>query len=119
MADPDPVQCFDDQKRIYIFLIKNCNLLIPRPLQRTSKLQEKPSAFKRKHSAIQNMNFIYFFFFRGSFFPSWIRIRIRILNADPDPATLINADPDPQPWERQCAWSLFKTDILEYGTYFM
>ncbi len=32
--------------------------------------------------------------------PSWIWIRIRILNADPDPATQINADlsgsPDPQ-----------------------
>jgi hypothetical protein len=25
--------------------------------------------------------------------PSWIRIRIRNLNADPDPATQINADP--------------------------
>jgi hypothetical protein len=30
--------------------------------------------------------------------PSWIRIRIRNLNADPDPATQINADPDPKPW---------------------
>ncbi len=31
--------------------------------------------------------------------PSWIRIRIRNLNADPnpDPATQINADPDPKP----------------------
>jgi hypothetical protein len=27
--------------------------------------------------------------------PSWIRIRN--LNADPDPATQINADPDPKP----------------------
>jgi hypothetical protein len=25
--------------------------------------------------------------------PSWIRIQIRNLNADPDPATQINADP--------------------------
>ena len=28
--------------------------------------------------------------------PSWIRIRI--LNADPDPGSKMNADPDPQPW---------------------
>ncbi len=36
-----------------------------------------------------------FFYFCGSFLPSWIRIRIRNLNADPDldPATQINADP--------------------------
>ncbi len=33
------------------------------------------------------------FFYFGSFLPSWIRIRIRNLNADPDPATQINADP--------------------------
>jgi hypothetical protein len=29
----------------------------------------------------------------GSFLPSWIRIRIRNLYADPDPAAQINADP--------------------------
>jgi hypothetical protein len=34
-----------------------------------------------------------FFYFSGSFLPSWIRIRN--LNADPDPATQINADPQP------------------------
>ncbi len=45
-----------------------------------------------------------FFSFCGSFLPSWIRIRIHNLNADPDPATQINADPcgsgygsDPKP----------------------
>jgi hypothetical protein len=32
-----------------------------------------------------------FFYFCGSFLPSWIRIRN--LNADPEPATQINADP--------------------------
>jgi hypothetical protein len=30
--------------------------------------------------------------------PSWIQIRIHILNADPGPAIQINADPDLQPW---------------------
>ncbi len=33
----------------------------------------------------------FFFYFCGSFLPSWLRIRIRNLNADP--ATQINADP--------------------------
>jgi hypothetical protein len=39
------------------------------------------------------MKILDFFYFCGSFLPSWIRIRN--LNADPDPATQINADPDP------------------------
>ncbi len=38
---------------------------------------------------------VLFFFFSGSFLPSWIRIRICNLYADPDPdpAAQINADP--------------------------
>jgi hypothetical protein len=72
-------------------LIKNCNLLIPRPPYRTSKLQEKSSSLKRKHLALQNLNFLNVC---GSFWPSWIRIRIP--NADPDPA-----DPDPQHWSKE------------------
>jgi hypothetical protein len=39
------------------------------------------------------MKILDFFLFLWSFLPS--RIRIRNLNADPDPATQINADPDP------------------------
>jgi hypothetical protein len=45
-------------------MIKNCNLLILRPPERTSKLQEKPSALKREHQAlkkIKNINFFQFF----------------------------------------------------------
>ncbi len=61
----------------FMFWIKNCNFLILRPLKRTPKLQEKPSALKRKHPAIQNMKFLYFFFFCGSFLPSWIRLSQR------------------------------------------
>jgi hypothetical protein len=80
-----------------IFFIKNCCLLIPRPPKRTPKLQEKPSALKKEYPALQNMKILYFFYFCGSFLPSWIRIHILNLNADPDPATQINADPDPDP----------------------
>ena len=48
---------------------------------------------------------IVFFMFFPSNFPSWIRIRIlnadpdpgRKMNADPDPGRKMNADPDPRP----------------------
>jgi hypothetical protein len=49
----------------------------------TSKLQEKPSALKTEHPALKNMKFLNFFYFGGSFLPSWIRIRI----PDSDPLT--------------------------------
>jgi len=39
------------------------------------------------------MKILSFFLFFGSFFPSWIRIRIRNFYADPDPTAQINADP--------------------------
>ncbi len=72
-------------------MIKNCNLLIPRPPSRTSKLQEKPSDLKREHPAPQNMKFLTFFYFCGSFLPFWVRIRIHITN--PDLMTWLNPDP--------------------------
>ena len=46
-----------------------------------SKLQEKPSAFRREHSALQDMKFLNFFFV-GHFCPP----------PDPDPLTLLNPD---------------------------
>jgi hypothetical protein len=45
-------------KKMYRFLIKNLNLIILKPPLRTSKLQEKPSALKREHPALQQMKFI-------------------------------------------------------------
>ncbi len=68
-------------KNIY-FLDQKCNLLIPWPPYRTSKLQEKPSALKREQPALQN--FYLFFYFSGLFLPSCTRIRTP--NSDPDPA---------------------------------
>ncbi len=58
------------------------------------KLQEKPSALKREHPALQNMKIQYFFLF------FWVIFAL--LDPDPDPATQINADPcgsgyDPDP----------------------
>ncbi len=54
-------------------------------------LQKKPSALKRGYPTLQNMNFFNFFYFCGSFLPSWIRIRI----PNPDPGTLTRLNPDP------------------------
>jgi hypothetical protein len=97
------IQGFDDQqlkkfmaeqKKIWI---KNYNLPIPR----MSKLQKKLSALKREHPALQNMNFLNFFYFCGSFFA--------LLDPDPDSEygsvsgftdpieSGSNKDPDPDP----------------------
>jgi len=57
-------------KNIFFFIIKICNLLIPKPPKWTSKLQEKPSALKREHPALQKITFINFFsIFVGRFCP--------------------------------------------------
>ncbi len=81
----------------HIFFIKNCNLLAPWLPYRTSKLQEKPLAFKIEHPALQKIKFINFFsIFMGHFCPpvsesgsgweSWSRDPIESgSNPDPDP----------------------------------
>ncbi len=51
----------------------------------------QPSKENIQH--FKRWKFCPFFNFFGSFLPSWIRIRIRNLYADPDPAAQINADP--------------------------
>jgi hypothetical protein len=51
------------------------------------KKKKKFTAEKREYPVFQIMKFIYFFFFCGSFLPSWIRI------PDPDPLTGLNPDP--------------------------
>ncbi len=64
------------EKNLY-FLIKNCNLSIPRPPQRTSKEQEKPSALKRQHPTPQKMKFnIKFVLFLWVILSHLIRIQI-------------------------------------------
>ncbi len=68
-TDPYPEFWWAKLKIIYIcyffppiYLIKNCNLRMP-------KLEEKPSALKREHSALQTMKFLNFFsIFVGHFF---------------------------------------------------
>ncbi len=50
-----------------------------------SKLQEKPSALKKEHPALQNIKFMTFFYVCGSFTPSWILNRIQGPNRDTDP----------------------------------
>jgi hypothetical protein len=52
--NPDPDPTFQGNPDCLIFFDQNCNLLM-------SKLQKKPSAFKREHPELQKMNFINFF----------------------------------------------------------
>jgi hypothetical protein len=87
---------FDDQKLkkkrklnffLYLFFIKNCNLLM-------AKLKEKPSTLKRKHPTLQEMKFINFFLCLWVFFcpPSGSGSRDPIesgSNPDPHSTTLI------------------------------
>jgi hypothetical protein len=92
-TDPDPgfwwpkIKKIFSKKNLNFFWIKNYTLSIPRPLERTSKLQNKPSAFKREHPALKNMKFLNFFYWI-----SWIQIRIPNRN----PLTWLNPDPDPK-----------------------
>ena len=61
-----------------------------------SNIQEKLSALKREHPALQKMKLLTFSsIFVGRFLPSWIRIR--------DPGTPLNSDPDPQHFLRVSA----------------
>jgi hypothetical protein len=79
--DPDPIQIqgFNDQK-----LKKNYKVI-----------EEAFSSQKRPSNTSKHERLHIFFYFCGSFLPSWIRIRIP--NPDPDPQTRMNPDPDPQP----------------------
>ena len=63
------------------------------------------------------MTILYFFvYFCGSFFFSWIRIKILNLNANPDPANQINADPDtdldPQPWAKHIIYNFSRGFLM-------
>jgi hypothetical protein len=68
VPDPDPLQNVMDPEQCFFLTleakskIRNCNLLIPRPPKRTSKLQEKPSARIREHPALQNIKFLFSIF---------------------------------------------------------
>jgi hypothetical protein len=95
-TDPVRIQGSDDQKltknyskKINFFKIKNYNLSIPRPPERTSQLKKKFSALKRKHPALQNMKFLNFFLLLWVIFA--------LLDTDPDSgfrsSDLIESDP--------------------------
>ncbi len=81
------IQGFDRKKyswnkKFYLSL----GLLIARPLYRTSKLQEKPSALKRQHPTIQKtISLTFFYIFVGQFCPY---------------GSGSNLDPDPQQWQK-------------------
>jgi hypothetical protein len=65
-ADPDPDLMTKKwekltAEKIYVFLIKNWNLLISRAPERTSKLQEKSLSLKRERPQFMTLNFCLLF----------------------------------------------------------
>ncbi len=71
------------EKYFYIFFIKDCNLLIPRPPESTFKYRRSLQPSKENMQHFKQWNLLIFFYFCGSFLPS----RIRIANPDPDQGT--------------------------------
>jgi hypothetical protein len=53
---------------------------------RRPKLQAKPSSLKRKHTALQNMEFVFLWFI----LPSWSQIQPTKFNADPSGSTTLD-----------------------------
>ncbi len=66
----------------------------------------QPSKENIQH--FKRWKFCPFFYFLGSFLPSWIRILIRNLYADPDPAAQINADP--------CVYFIARSGIYNFNS---
>ncbi len=98
---PIRIQGFDDQKlkklqlkKIYIFVIKNCNLLGLRPVVRATgeyRSESGPRVLMTKNwksYSWKKFIFLTFFYFCGSFLLFWIRIRI----LNPDPPAWLNLD---------------------------
>jgi hypothetical protein len=95
------------RKHLYFFKSKNCNLLIlglhkGRPSYRRIL---QPSKENIHH--FKTLNFFTFFYFCGSFLPSWIQIWIRILNVDLDPATQIYSNQEPLPCCKQLLATIY------------
>jgi hypothetical protein len=101
----------------FLFQIKNCNLLIPRPPQRTSKLQEKPSPSKKIIEHFKTWNFLTFLLLL------WIIFAL----VDPDPVSesgsgstdliesVSDSYPDPTHWW-QVVITMDGDSMPTYGT---
>jgi hypothetical protein len=80
------------QQKIFYKYNFDQKLLFTFPYASIKDAQATGDAFSPQKENIQhlNMKFIYFFYFCGSFLPSWIRIqRLKFMR--------MNADPDPKP----------------------
>jgi hypothetical protein len=66
-------------------------------LNKDTKATEEAFSPQRTSSISKHEISLLIFIFTNNFCPSGSGFRIRILNADPDPATQLNVDPDPKP----------------------
>ncbi len=77
-----------NKQQFFFSWYQKLQFIIPRPLYRTSKLQEKPSVLKREHAALQKIKFLPFFFFEGLFclpgagssWPKSMRIQAQVIH---------------------------------------
>jgi hypothetical protein len=104
--DPDPIriQGFNDQKLKKITAEKKNEIFFDQKLQFTypyasikyvQVAEETFSSQKRPSNTSKHELLQFFFYFCGSFLPSWIRIPNT--DPDPDPPARLNTDPDPKP----------------------
>jgi len=69
-----------------------------------SELQKKPSAFKRGHPTLQNMNLNNFFLLLWVIFA--------LLDPNPDLVTRLNPDPDPDPQPCPHQWLFSRISVF-------
>jgi hypothetical protein len=75
------------------FLDQKLQFTYPWASIKNAKVTEEVFSTQKRPSNTSKHELKKFFYFCGSFLPSWIRIP----NPDPDPLTRLNPDPDPQP----------------------
>jgi hypothetical protein len=82
---------FSTGKKQIFFWDKKLQFTYPYATIKDVQVTEKAFSSQKRHPALQTMKFLNFSNFGGSFFTSWIRIRIP--NTDPDPLTRLSPDP--------------------------
>jgi hypothetical protein len=91
-----------------VFFIKNCNFTYPSASIKDVQASGKVFIPQKRTFSTSKLNFLHYCW---SFWPSWIRILIPILNADP-------ADPDTQHWKTYVYYLALKDSGRRAETWF-